>query len=76
MSEKRWLTVSDVAQALFAANKGVNKEKFAQLLREHFGLQKARSVSYADDFAVRFAYAGGPSFSNCVVSRLFENVPL
>ena len=65
---KRWLTVHDFAARLHSGNAEISKPAFAAAIAKHFGLAKARSVFFADDFAVRFCYSKVSSFSNCVVS--------
>jgi hypothetical protein len=49
------------------------------MLAGRFELQKARSVYYADDFAVRFSYSADAGFSNCVISlstlKTFDDRP-
>ena len=54
---KRWLTFHDAAAEVHRKNPQIDKENFARKLAERFGLEKARSVFYADDFAVRFCYS-------------------
>jgi len=51
-----------------AENPKIDKAEFAQIISAHYSLQKARSVYFADDFAVRFCYSNDAGFSNCVVS--------
>lgn len=65
---KRWLTIHDFATRLHSGNAEISKPAFAAAIAKHFGLAKARSVFFADDFAVRFCYSKVSSFSNCVVS--------
>ena len=65
---KRWLTFHDVAIEVHRQNPEITKEAFAVELARRFGLEKARSVYYADDFAVRFCYSADAGFSNCVIS--------
>ena len=65
---KRWLTFHDAAVEIHQKDPQIDKENFARVLAERFGLQKARSVFYADDFAARFCYSADAGFSNCVIS--------
>jgi len=65
---KRWLTFHDAAVELHHKNPEICKEEFARKLAEQFGLQRARSVYYAEDFAVRFCYSADAGFSNCVIA--------
>ena len=76
---KRWLTVHDFAAQLHRGNPSVGKGAFAAAIAQHYELSKARSVFFADDFAVRFCYSNDAGFSNCVVSlatlRKFDDRP-
>lgn len=65
---KRWLAVHDFAVRLHSETPQIAKSAFAAAIAKHYGLAKARSVFFADDFAIRFCYSKVPSFSNCVVS--------
>jgi hypothetical protein len=65
---KRWLTFHAAAVEVHRKAPRIDKESFARTLAEWFGLEKARSVFYADDFAVRFCYSADAGFSNCVIS--------
>jgi hypothetical protein len=65
---KRWLTVHGFAEELHAKNSKIDKSSFAQAVALKYSLTKARSVHFADDFAVRFCYSNDAGFSNCVVS--------
>jgi len=65
---KRWLTFHDAAVEVHLKNPQIDKERFARTLAAQFELEKARSVFYADDFAVRFCYSADAGFSNCVIS--------
>ncbi len=76
---KRWLTVHDFAVELQRKNPSIEKAAFAAAIARHYGLSKARSVFFADDFAVRFCYSNDAGFSNCVISlatlRKFDDRP-
>lgn len=65
---KRWLAVHEFAAGLHSENPQTGKPAFAAALAKHYGLTKARSVFFADDFAIRICYSKVTSFSNCVVS--------
>lgn len=64
----RWLTVHQFAMQTHRNAPNIAKGAFAAAIVDHFKLSKARSVFFADDFAVRFCYSRVASFSNCVVS--------
>ena len=76
---KRWLTLHDAAVALHQQNAAITKDAFAAELAKRFGLELARSVYYANDFAVRFCYSADAGFSNCVISlstlKKYDNRP-
>jgi hypothetical protein len=65
---KRWLTVHGFAAQLHAENPKIDKSSFAEAIASRYRLTKARSVYFADDFAIRFCYSNDAGFSNCVVS--------
>ncbi len=65
---KRWLTFHNAAVELHRTNPQIDKENFARQLAQRFGLERARSVFHANDFAVRFCYSDDAGFSNCVIS--------
>lgn len=65
---KQWLTLHDFAAKLHSENPQIGKPALAAAIATHYGLVKARSVFFSDDFAVRFCYSKVASFSNCVVS--------
>jgi len=65
---KRWLTFHQTAVEIHKQNTNIDKESFAATVAKHFGLAKARSVFYADDFSVRFSFSKDAGFSNCVIS--------
>lgn len=77
---KRWLTVHDLAVQFHRENPKIGKAAFAAAIAQHYNLSKARSVFFADDFAIRFCYSDDAGFSNCVVSlakvKEFDNRPL
>ncbi len=47
---------------------GCSKDKLALVTAAQFGLQKERSVYFHPEFAIRFSFASGESFSNVVLS--------
>jgi len=60
--------LSQLLEAI-ASHNGINdKSRLSALLAEQFGLTQDRSVSYCEDFAIRFSAAAGKSFSNTVLS--------
>src|SRR5437870_8050355 len=65
---KRWLAVHKLAVRLHRENPKLGKTAFAAAIEQHYNLTKARSVYFADDFAIRFCYSNDAGFSNCVVS--------
>jgi len=65
---KRWLTFHKAAAEAHGRKPAITKDEFAETMAHQFGLEKARSVFYADDFAVRFCYSDDAGFSNCVIS--------
>lgn len=65
---KRWLGVHNYAVGIHRGNPEIDKVGLAESLASHYGLTKARSVYFADDFAIRFCYSNDAGFSNCVVS--------
>ncbi len=65
---KRWQRVHTFAEQVHAANPNIDKGSFANIVASKYGLAKARSVYFAEDFAIRFCYSSDAGFSNCVVS--------
>jgi hypothetical protein len=65
---ERWLTLHEIATAIFEENRTATKEQFVELVARRLDLVRDRSVFVADDLAVRFAYASHKAFSNTVVS--------
>ena len=51
-----------------AQHPGSQKDAIATATAKEFGLTLSRKVYVGPDFALRFSYAGGPSFSNVVLS--------
>lgn len=58
---------------------GCSKDELARATASQFDLQKARSVYFRPEFAIRFSTARGVSFSNVVLSlsalRMYDHTP-
>ena len=65
---KRWQGVHSFAAQVHAVNPNIDKSSFASIVASKYRLKKARSVYFAEDFAIRFCYSNDAGFSNCVVS--------
>ena len=65
---KRWLTFHDAAVECQRTESDTNKQAFGEELARRFGLERARSVCYEPDFAVRFCFSNDAGFSNTVIS--------
>ena len=78
--KQRWLGFHRAAVEIHAQNPAIDKETFAKILAEKFGLRNWRNHYYAKDFQAKFSYSKTAGFSNCVVSlesiKNADNLPL
>lgn len=61
-------TIQQITSFIFARDGIADKKRLSEQAQQAFGLAKARSVFYGNDFAIRFCSAASPHCSNTVLS--------